>query len=155
MAMADAAFGRRFAFAFLDEVKTRFTTAYGEAAATALAHSYNEEFSRVLSQQMQYFSSNPSSDLLSRAKSDLSEVKSVLVDSIDLVVERGEKIELLRDRTAGLSADATSFRKQSSNVKSAMWLKNVQNTAVLASVVLFALYLLFATMCGVKLRGCT
>jgi len=43
------------------------------------------EFSRVLNQQMDYFSSNPSADSIERVKGEIAQVKSGLVDNIDKV----------------------------------------------------------------------
>ncbi len=62
---------------------------------------------------MDYFSTNPAADALSRAKGEISEVKSVMVENIDKVLDRGEKIELLVDKTEGLAGDAFRFKKQS------------------------------------------
>jgi vesicle-associated membrane protein 7 len=51
----------------------------------ALAYAYNVEFSRVLNQQMDYFSANPSADSIERVKGEIAQVKSGLVDNIDKV----------------------------------------------------------------------
>ena len=48
LCMADESFGRRIPFAFLEDVKNRFSSQYGATASTALAYAYNTEFSRVL-----------------------------------------------------------------------------------------------------------
>ena len=128
LCMADEAFGRRIPFAFLEEVRDRFVAAYGGGATTALAYAYNTEFSRVLHQQMDYFSSNPAADALSRAKGEMAEVKSVMVENIDKVLDRGEKIELLVDKTEGLAGDAFRFKKQSTRLKQQMWAKNMKMT---------------------------
>lgn len=47
---------------------------YGRVAHHALAYAMNDEFSRVLHQQMEYFSSNPSADTLNRVRGEVSEV---------------------------------------------------------------------------------
>ena len=138
LCMADEAFGRRIPFAFLEEVRDRFGAAYGGGATTALAYAYNTEFSRVLHQQMDYFSSNPAADALSRAKGEMAEVKSVMVENIDKVLDRGEKIELLVDKTEGLAGDAFRFKKQSTRLKQQMWVKNMKMTGALATSWLLA-----------------
>jgi hypothetical protein len=56
------------------------------------------------------------------------QVKSVMVENIDKVLERGEKIELLVDKTDALQGDAFRFKKQSRRLKQAMWLKNAKLT---------------------------
>lgn len=41
-------------------------------------------------------------------------------------MERGERIELLVDKTEVLSASAVQFKKKSTELKNAMWWKNVK-----------------------------
>lgn len=52
----------------------RFMKNYGRVAHSALAYAMNDEFSRVLHQQMEFFSSNPSADTLTRLRGEVSEV---------------------------------------------------------------------------------
>lgn len=52
----------------------RFMKNYGRVAHSALAYAMNDEFSRVLHQQMEFFSSNPSADTLTRLRGEVGEV---------------------------------------------------------------------------------
>jgi len=49
---------------------------YGRVAHSALAYAMNDEFSRVLHQQMEFFSSNPSADTLNRLRGEVSEAST-------------------------------------------------------------------------------
>lgn len=51
----------------------RFMKNYGRVAPYAPAYAMNDEFSRVLHQQMEFFSSNPSADTLNRVRAEVSE----------------------------------------------------------------------------------
>lgn len=51
----------------------RFMKNYGRVAHYAPAYAMNDEFSRVLHQQMEFFSSNPSADTLNRVKGEVGE----------------------------------------------------------------------------------
>ncbi|CAI7857185.1 unnamed protein product, partial [Closterium sp. NIES-54] len=126
LCMADAPFGRRVPFAYLEDVHMRFMKTYGRVAATALAYAMNDEFSRVLAAQMEFFSSNPNSDTISRVKNEISEVKSVMVENIDMVLDRGNRIELLVDKTATLQDNTFRFKKQARTLKRALWWKNTK-----------------------------
>ena len=46
---------------------------YGRVANYAPAYAMNDEFSRVLHQQMEFFSSNPSADTLNRVRGEVGE----------------------------------------------------------------------------------
>ena len=65
----------RIPFAFLEDIHGRFVKTYGRACHTALAYAMNEEFSRVLSQQMDYYSNDPNADRMNRIKGEMSQVE--------------------------------------------------------------------------------
>ena len=67
----------RIPFAYLEDIHMRFMKNYGKVANTALAYAMNDEFSRVLHQQMEYYSSNPNSDTINRVKGEIAEVSLV------------------------------------------------------------------------------
>ncbi|GJP84658.1 hypothetical protein CLOP_g14704 [Closterium sp. NIES-67] len=148
LCMADAPFGRRVPFAYLEDVHMRFMKTYGRVAGTALAYAMNDEFSRVLAAQMEFFSSNPNSDTISRVKNEISEVKSVMVENIDMVLDRGNRIELLVDKTATLQDNTFRFKKQARALKRALWWKNTKLMIAMSGVILIALYLFVALFCG-------
>jgi hypothetical protein len=52
---------------------------YGRVAHSALAYAMNDEFSRVLHQQMEFFSSNPSADTLNRLRGEVSEASTCFI----------------------------------------------------------------------------
>jgi hypothetical protein len=64
----------RTPFAFLEDIHGRFVKTYGRAALTALAYAMNDEFSRVLSQQMDYYSNDPNADRINRMRGEISQV---------------------------------------------------------------------------------
>ena len=96
--MAEAAFGRRLPFSFLEDIKLRFRKLYGDRVQTALAYAMNEDFSRVLQKQMvispfifaacvnsilqDYYSSSSSSDHITRVRGEIDEVKNIMVSNI-------------------------------------------------------------------------
>lgn len=61
-------------FAFLDDIHQRFVRTYGRAIHSAQAYSMNDEFSRVVSQQMEFYSNDPNADRMSRIKGEMSQV---------------------------------------------------------------------------------
>uniref|UniRef100_A0A6N2KHD6 Longin domain-containing protein n=1 Tax=Salix viminalis TaxID=40686 RepID=A0A6N2KHD6_SALVM len=62
LCMADETAGRRIPFAFLEDIHQRFVRTFGRAVITAQAYAMNDEFSRVLSQQMEYYTNDPMQD---------------------------------------------------------------------------------------------
>jgi len=98
LCMSDTDFDRPLAFQFLADIKDRFQATYGERAKTAIAFAFNADFARVLQAQMEKYNSERDPKI-AKIRQQLGEVKDVMLDSIDRVLLRGEKIELLVDKT--------------------------------------------------------
>ena len=64
------------------------------------------------------------------------------------MLARGEKIELLVDKTEQLNASARKFQKASKSLKNAMWMKNVKMWAMIALIVLIIIWLIASFVCG-------
>ena len=87
------------------------TLRYADRGQTALAYGMNEDFSRVLHRQMDFFSRNlGEADRVHRVEGEIDEVRTVMVENIERVLQRGEKIELLVDKTENLNQQAIRFK---------------------------------------------
>ncbi|KAF9105594.1 hypothetical protein BGX29_011894 [Mortierella sp. GBA35] len=149
MCMADDTFGRRIPFAFLQDIKTRFLTQYSqERAMTAMVPYGMNEFSKTIAKQMEYFSTNPEADRIKQVQGEIEQVKDVMVHNIERVLERGERIELLVDKTDNLNQQAFAFKKRSTALKRTMWWKNTKLTVILTSVIILLIYLIICSACG-------
>ncbi|KAG0279402.1 hypothetical protein BGZ95_001332 [Linnemannia exigua] len=118
MCMADDTFGRRIPFAFLQDIKTRFLSQYSRDRAMSAMVPYGmNEFSKTIAKQMEYFSTNPEADRIKQVQGEIEQVKDVMVHNIERVLERGERIELLVDKTDNLNQQAFAFKKRSTALK--------------------------------------
>lgn len=73
-----------------------------------------------------------------------------MIENIDKVLERGDRLELLVDKTENLQGNTFRFRKQTRRFRSTVWWKNVKLTYVLTLklqylIVFFMIYLLYIT----------
>lgn len=64
----------------------------------------------------EYYSNNPSADRINEVRGEIAAVKDVMVHNIEKVLERGEKMELLVDKTDNLNQQAFQFKKKSTQV---------------------------------------
>ncbi|MED6183335.1 hypothetical protein PIB30_036969 [Stylosanthes scabra] len=155
LCMADDTAGRRLPFAFLEEIHQRFVRTYGRAVHSAQAYGMNDEFSRVLSQQMEYYSNYPNADRINRLKGEMSQVRNVMIENIDKVLDRGDRLELLVDKTANMQGNTFRFRKQARRFRSSVWWRNVKLTIALIVILLVIVYIVLAFVChGPALPSC-
>nr|CAD7588768.1 unnamed protein product [Timema genevievae] len=126
MCITDDEFERSRAFLYLNEIKRRFKSTYGSRAETALAYAMNTEFSPVLANEMKYYSESREIDTISRVHGELDELTNIMVKNINNVSMRGERLELLVNKTDNLSANSVTFRKTSRNLQRQLFWKNVK-----------------------------
>eukprot|EP00558_Chaetoceros_sp_UNC1202_P009030 CAMPEP_0197233234 /NCGR_PEP_ID=MMETSP1429-20130617/1358_1 /TAXON_ID=49237 /ORGANISM="Chaetoceros sp., Strain UNC1202" /LENGTH=143 /DNA_ID=CAMNT_0042691449 /DNA_START=246 /DNA_END=674 /DNA_ORIENTATION=- len=121
LCMSDEKNKHRQPFAFLQDMKSRFLSQYGlEAAQRAIAFTFNEEFSTVIDERMEHYNSGGAVDNIDQVKNDIDRVKEGMVQNIEKVLERGEKIELLVDKTDRLNQQAFRFESTSRNLRKHM-----------------------------------
>ncbi|KAJ4978816.1 hypothetical protein NE237_009596 [Protea cynaroides] len=155
LCMANETFGRRIPFSYLEDSHMRFMKNYGKVAWSAPAYAMNDEFSRVLHQQMEFFSSNPSADTLNRIRGEVGEIHTIMVENIEKILERGDRIELLVDKTATMQDSAFHFKKQSRRLHRSLWMKNAKLLAMLTCLIVLLLYIIIAICCrGITLPSC-
>jgi len=138
----------RVAFAYLEDIRNRFRATYGDRARTASEGQMTEDFSRIIETQMKYFSNSTSVDKISRVRSEIDEVRNVMVQGIEKVLERGEKAELLVNKAENLNNQSTSFKTYSSALKNAMWWKNIKLLVAIGVVLIIIAYFITAIACG-------
>ncbi|KAJ0891449.1 putative Longin domain-containing protein [Helianthus annuus] len=145
--------GRQVPMAFLERIKDDFTKKYaGGKAATAVANSLNKEFGPKLKEQMQYcMDHREEMSKVSKVKAQVTEVKGVMMENIEKVLDRGEKIDLLVDKTDTLNSQAQGFRTQGTQLRRKMWLKNLKIKLLVLGIIIALILIIFFSAChGVK-----
>jgi len=149
LCMGDEASGStRVAFAYLEDIRNRFRATYGDRARTASEGQMTEDFSRIIETQMKHFSNSSAVDKISRVRTEIDEVRNVMVQGIEKVLERGEKAELLVNKAENLNNQTTSFKTYSTALKNAMWWKNIKLLIAIGVVLIIIAYFITAIACG-------
>lgn len=149
MCITDDAFQRSRAFLYLTEIKRRFVAAYGQGAQTAFAYAMNSDFGTVLAIEMKYYSeSNHDIDTISKVHGELDELKDIMVKNIDYVATRGEKLELLVNKTENLTANSVTFKKTSRNLARSLFWKTVKIYVITGAILIVVIYVIVSLSCG-------
>ncbi|XP_072987150.1 vesicle-associated membrane protein 721-like [Typha latifolia] len=141
--------GRQVPISFLERVKEDFNRRYGEGkAATAPANSLSRDFGSKLKEHMQYCVDHPEEiSRLAKVKAQVSEVKGVMMENIEKVLDRGEKIELLVDQTENLQSQAQDFRQQGTKIRRKMWLQNMKIKLIVLGIIIALILIIILSIC--------
>jgi vesicle-associated membrane protein 7 len=95
---------------------------------------------------MHTYNTAPPTDELARAQTELNQVKDIMVQNVEQILSRGERIELLVDKTDTMANQATAFRRGARSVRRQMWWKNGKIMALSVLVGLVSLLIHFTTV---------
>ncbi|XP_044460839.1 vesicle-associated membrane protein 727-like [Mangifera indica] len=167
--VADESVGRSVPFVFLERVKDDFNQRYGASIQNegshplddddedddlfedrfSIAYNLDREFGPILKEHMQYCMTHPEEiSKLSKLKAQITEVKGIMMDNIEKVLDRGERIELLVDKTENLQFQADSFQRHGRQLRRKMWLQNLRMKLMLGGGILILILILWFIACG-------
>lgn len=136
--------GAARAFGFLFEIRKRFLAEFDEASTDFAdlpnygAASVNATLKGLM---VDYgTTSGGRDDAITNVQREMDDVRGIMTRNIEGLLERGERIDLLVDKTDRLGGSAREFRVRSRGLKRQMWWKNVKLMALL--VVVLALIVL-------------
>ncbi len=79
---------------------------------------------------------------ITQIQEQLVETKAILSDNIDLVINRGVRIDTLVIKSDELQTDATKFNRFARNLKKKFCCKYGYNTGILVTILIIAILLL-------------
>ncbi|KAI9801793.1 MAG: hypothetical protein M1825_003166 [Sarcosagium campestre] len=152
LVIARSDLGRRIPFGFLVEIKKRFLAERSpDSTDFASLPPYGAaNFNTTLKGLMIEYGTTQGGqrDAIGNAQNEIENVKGIMTENIERVLERGERIDLLVDKTDRLGGNAHEFRVRSRGLRRKMWWKNVKLMALLILVVIFLIYLFVGFGCG-------
>lgn len=89
---------------------------------------------------------NPNQLLL--ANEEVDEVRQLMLDNINKLLSRGDKINLLVDQTDRLNTSSLVFQRRAQQIKRKMWFLKTKFILYICGGVLTVLYLFIGSQCG-------
>jgi vesicle-associated membrane protein 7 len=112
--------GRRVPFLFLTSIQKAFTEEFSEHdIASAPPYGLNS-FAKTLKTQMEWADGGAKGSGIDKGKEireEMNAVKDVMVQNIERVLERGERIDLLVNKTDNMQQTAFAFRQRSTALR--------------------------------------
>ncbi|KAK9366007.1 synaptobrevin-domain-containing protein [Lipomyces kononenkoae] len=139
---------RRVPFTYLLEVQRKFNETFSLGQVGECHEPYAlASFSHTIGQLMSKADS-PDADRAKVVRQEINQVKDIMSQNIERVIERGERIDVLVDKTDHMSQTAFAFRKRSTSLRRQMWWKNRRLVVLLIIAVIFLIYVLVGFGCG-------
>lgn len=85
-------------------------------------------------------------DAIGNAQREIDDVRGIMSRNIESLLERGERVDLLVNKTDRLGGSAQEFRVRSRGLKRQMWWKNVKLMALLSFVIVLIVMIIVLTV---------
>jgi vesicle-associated membrane protein 7 len=155
MCLTESAFAKRVAFLFLDDLKSRFYEKYSKVANTIIAFGVHSEFVEVMKNRMHFYNTDKNVDKITALKASVDQAKNIMVENIEKVLARGEKVEMLVKKTELMSEQAITMKKRAVIVKRRMWMQNLRMYIICGVLVLLLILMTAMSVCSVDFSSCT
>eukprot|EP00013_Stygamoeba_regulata_P002778 CAMPEP_0177645182 /NCGR_PEP_ID=MMETSP0447-20121125/9112_1 /TAXON_ID=0 /ORGANISM="Stygamoeba regulata, Strain BSH-02190019" /LENGTH=216 /DNA_ID=CAMNT_0019147647 /DNA_START=182 /DNA_END=832 /DNA_ORIENTATION=+ len=116
-------FPLRIVFAYLDRAKEEFFNKYAGTSKW-------KQYKLFLAEEMEFYSNNPDADKIRNLQNKVDDVTSVMRENIEVVLERGDRLEDLEAKSAQLQDNALIFHKSAKKLKCKLCKQNARMTII-------------------------
>ena len=135
----------------LDALLKNFQTANLFSKAVEVApYGLTPQFGLALQVQMEKYSKPDGAGqaVLHDIQAKVEEVKVVMVRNVQKIIERGDRLEDLQERSENLEMHADQFRVTATRVRKKMWWQNMKMKLIIAAIVLLAIFIIIMATLG-------
>ncbi|CAJ1990120.1 vesicle-associated membrane protein [Leishmania donovani] len=149
----------RIVFGFLLHIKDAFKTSFAGRADRYPHHAdltpeKCHGFSSTLASSRKTFNESPQEDKVCRIKEQLNATREVMLQNLDSIIERGDRIDTLCDRAELLRDEAQCFHSNARSLKHAVLMHKIN--IIIGVVIFLAILALIITfsVCGIDFKKC-
>lgn len=136
LVVAGEGVGRQIPFAFLERVRADFSAGAGA------------EFAPRLQEHMAFVAAHPDEVArVSKIQAQVAEVKGVMMENIEKVLDRTERIDLLVGKGAGLESHALQFEKQGAQIRRCNCCANLKIKLLVLALLTIVVCVIYLSIC--------
>ncbi len=111
MCMSDSSLNQESAFSYLEDLRTLFLDTFtSDQIGAAISYSLNDKFKDSIRNKMNYYNTNLNdSDSMSKLKKGVFEYKDNLLQANDILMERGDKINMMVKKADNLRTESANY----------------------------------------------
>lgn len=146
LCMTSSSFSNRKAYQFIFDLRDKLFENYGDQLTQAIGFGIKKHMIDEIKQMMIDYSSNE--DKIAIVNRNVNEVKDIMVQNIEKIIARGEKIEILVSKSEELEVNARVFKKAANKVKLHFCCKNIKLTLIVVFILIAILVVVVILSCG-------
>lgn len=154
-----AVYENRIVYGFLTEVRDAFKTRYAGSPDRYprpgdITVANCSSFAPALGTLRKRFNEDPHENKIDKIKDELNSTKQVMLENLDSIIDRGDRIDRLCDRTELLRDEAQGFQSNAHGLKRALIAHNLKIIAALLVVLVIVGLVIAMLVCGADFKNC-
>jgi len=151
LCVSEQSMGKVIPSKFLKKLRDAFVQQFGDrASASGLKPlAFNADFKKTLRTLMLETTVASSGDQkVNAVKSELAQAKQIMEKNIDKAIDRGERLDILVDKTENVRSKAVQFHRGAKDVRRQFCCKNAKTTLVFLLLILAVIFFIVMFACG-------
>merc|ERR1719204_669083 len=149
LCLADVSMNKKLVFSFLHNLKEKFISKYGLRAQKLIAYSADSDFKPVLQNEVEVANHQSENAKIENIHNTVKEIEQNLYININKILERGERIDLLVEKSQNLDSQANMFMRNAGTLRKSWWKRKRNITLFCILILLVLAYVLAAIECGI------
>ena len=147
-------FPKEVGSSFLESIKREFETVFPRLDLSKQdSFGLNDNFKDRLKSKMESFSSSGTTQIqeighLDQLKEGLIDMKNKVIEASDLLDARGEKLQLIVQKSEQLSENSVGFYRGSQKVRKKVMMQRIKMIILIVLLALIAIYVVVGLFCG-------
>merc|ERR1712179_11037 len=121
MGLTERQFSKKTAYSFLDDLATEFHSQYGHKINTATRPYSFIEFDTYIQKAKKSYSDTRGRRNLNNLNNELQDVQRIMVENIDVVLQRGAVLSELEKTSQNLTEMSRKYRKDAESLNATSW----------------------------------
>lgn len=139
--------GKYVPLKFLQRVRSTFFDQFGDRAQFARAGAFDADFRHTLEAFM-IDTSYANNEKIGSVQSELDQAKKIMEQNIDKVINRGERLDDLVDKTENLKMNSIKFASTAKKVRRHYFCRHIRITILMIIILIVVVFLVVMFSCG-------
>jgi len=153
ISMCDEEYGEEMSKVFIRNVSDRFFAAYPEPGTVDYV-AFQQFTDKALNIMQTFSRGGDPSDKVELAEKAIEGVAEVVKTNIDLAVKGQENLDELQARAEAVALTSGRFNGHAASLERRMCLNKLKMKAIMLLLVVFVIYCIAASFCGLSLKAC-
>ncbi|KAL0484076.1 vesicle-associated membrane protein [Acrasis kona] len=136
--VAEGGYSKRICWAFIDDLETKFLQMRSPSQG---------QVKKLIKDRVVFFN-DPANDKIIKLQNKMDDLKGVMVDNFDKILDRGDKLEMLQQSTDDIVDGSIEFRRNTGKVKRNMCCNYIILVLVLIFIILAIIVIAVLAGCG-------